>query len=109
MCPSAFARDGYFGKVLCYMKIHVKLLKYSLFYVNIHVMYAVRNFIFDVKIHVTMHGFSLFYVNFQVKFLQVSTILREYSRNVCSAMRNFTFYLKIHVKIMQLFTISRTI
>jgi len=29
-------------------------LKYSLFYVNIHITYAVRNFIFDVKIHVTI-------------------------------------------------------
>ena len=62
---------------------------------NIHVTYAVQNFILDVKIHVTI--------------VWLFIILREFSSNVCSAMRNLTFYLKIHVKIMQLFTISRTI
>ena len=56
--------------------IHLKLLKYSLFYVNIYVTYAVRNFIFDIKIYVTI--------------ARLFIILRAFSSKVPASVHYFT-------------------
>ena len=61
---------------LFYVKIHVKLPQVFTILHEIHVMYAVQNFIFDVKIHVTI--------------ARLFIILREFSSKVPASVHYFT-------------------